>query len=297
MGNHKFRLFDMCWFSKLKHFVRADGSQPLQSSTKKNQNSTSSHLPPIQAQKQQQQFLQNRASHYVPSKERKEKPPRSPINAKASDTRFPVDLPPRKSKRRPRKLATKPCASAATLSRKSVNMSEDKDPCKHSSEKIEKMEFEELEELEMVSELKLPPILTKPTKEKDSFLQQTGVPAARRSAMETRRVKVQRNSPRTESKKLHALKAARQRKETKTKTKKKRVVSESLVMIKSSSNPWRDFADSMLEMIVENNIREPDELEELLACYLSLNSEEYHEVIVKVFEHIWFAVTDVRNVN
>lgn len=74
----------------------------------------------------------------------------------------------------------------------------------------------------------------------------------------------------------------------------RRAVSESLVIIKSSSNPRRDFTKSMVEMIVENNLHELKDLEELLACYLSLNSKEYHEDIIKVFEHVWFALTDLR---
>ncbi|URE04058.1 hypothetical protein MUK42_03743 [Musa troglodytarum] len=52
--------------------------------------------------------------------------------------------------------------------------------------------------------------------------------------------------------------------------------------------PAEDFRDSMLEMIVENNIRASKDLEELLACYLSLNSDEYHDAIVKAFQQIWF---------
>ncbi|MQM23687.1 hypothetical protein Taro_056754 [Colocasia esculenta] len=71
-------------------------------------------------------------------------------------------------------------------------------------------------------------------------------------------------------------------------------LSESFAVVKSSADPQRDFRDSMMEMIVENNIRESRDLGDLLACYLSLNSNEYHDVIVKVFEQIWFDLTDVR---
>lgn len=62
---------------------------------------------------------------------------------------------------------------------------------------------------------------------------------------------------------------------------------ESFVVVKSSSDPQRDFQESMVEMIVENDIQSSKDLEELLACYLALNSREYHAVIVKVFEQIW----------
>ncbi|OAE24610.1 hypothetical protein AXG93_2767s1110 [Marchantia polymorpha subsp. ruderalis] len=37
----------------------------------------------------------------------------------------------------------------------------------------------------------------------------------------------------------------------------------------------------MVEMIVEKEIQGAGDLEELLRCYLSLNSAEYHSVIVK----------------
>lgn len=59
-------------------------------------------------------------------------------------------------------------------------------------------------------------------------------------------------------------------------------------MVKSSSDPVRDFRESMVEMIWERGIGRPEELESLLACYLSLNSDEHHDVIVKVFRQVWF---------
>ncbi|KAI4374221.1 hypothetical protein MLD38_012236 [Melastoma candidum] len=63
---------------------------------------------------------------------------------------------------------------------------------------------------------------------------------------------------------------------------------EGFAVVKSSSDPWKDFRESMVEMIVENDIRESKELEDLLASYLALNSEEYHGIIVEVFKEIWF---------
>ncbi|CAA0836213.1 Transcription repressor OFP3 [Striga hermonthica] len=68
----------------------------------------------------------------------------------------------------------------------------------------------------------------------------------------------------------------------------RRRVGESLAVVKSSRDPGRDFMESMVEMIVENDIRGRKELEELLACYLSLNADEYHELIIAVFKEIWF---------
>ncbi|XP_076900745.1 transcription repressor OFP1-like [Bidens hawaiensis] len=66
--------------------------------------------------------------------------------------------------------------------------------------------------------------------------------------------------------------------------------SESVVVVKSSYDPEKDFMLSMMEMITENNIRSDKDLEELLGWYLSLNSDEYHDVIVKAFEQIWFSL-------
>ncbi|KAL6508091.1 hypothetical protein OROGR_024286 [Orobanche gracilis] len=68
----------------------------------------------------------------------------------------------------------------------------------------------------------------------------------------------------------------------------RRSVSESFAVVKSSRDPGKDFKESMVEMILENNIRSSKDLEELLACYLSLNSDEYHELIIDVFKQIWY---------
>ncbi|KAK7294843.1 hypothetical protein RJT34_17740 [Clitoria ternatea] len=72
----------------------------------------------------------------------------------------------------------------------------------------------------------------------------------------------------------------------------RRSLSDSFAIVKSSLNPQRDFRESMVEMIVQNNIRTSKDLEDLLACYLSLNSDEYHGIIIKVFKQIWFDLTD-----
>ncbi|VVB12802.1 unnamed protein product [Arabis nemorensis] len=61
----------------------------------------------------------------------------------------------------------------------------------------------------------------------------------------------------------------------------------SRAVVKASFDPKKDFKESMEEMIAENNIRASKDLEELLACYLCLNSEEYHHIIINVFKQIW----------
>ncbi|KAF2305347.1 hypothetical protein GH714_004128 [Hevea brasiliensis] len=63
---------------------------------------------------------------------------------------------------------------------------------------------------------------------------------------------------------------------------------ESFAMVKCSYDPQKDFRDSMIEMIKEQRINQPEELEELLACYLTLNSDEYHDLIIRVFRQVWF---------
>lgn len=64
-------------------------------------------------------------------------------------------------------------------------------------------------------------------------------------------------------------------------------VEESVAVVKKSQNPHRDFKRSMLEMILERQIFEAEDLEELLLCFLSLNSRQYHGVIVQAFSEVW----------
>uniref|UniRef100_A0A0D9V794 Transcription repressor n=1 Tax=Leersia perrieri TaxID=77586 RepID=A0A0D9V794_9ORYZ len=76
------------------------------------------------------------------------------------------------------------------------------------------------------------------------------------------------------------------------KTKTKPPLAESFAVVKTSRDPRRDFRESMEEMIAENGIRDAGDLEDLLACYLSLNAAEYHDLIVDVFENIWANLAD-----
>ncbi|XP_010434489.1 PREDICTED: transcription repressor OFP5-like [Camelina sativa] len=61
---------------------------------------------------------------------------------------------------------------------------------------------------------------------------------------------------------------------------------ESFAVVKCSSDPQKDFRDSMIEMIMENGINHPEELKELLVCYLRLNTNEYHDMIIHVFQQV-----------
>ncbi|KAF8018735.1 hypothetical protein BT93_H3591 [Corymbia citriodora subsp. variegata] len=70
-------------------------------------------------------------------------------------------------------------------------------------------------------------------------------------------------------------------------------LADSFAVVKSSVDPQRDFWESMVEMIVENDISASKDLEDLLACYLSLNLPYYHPHIVKAFERIWFHMSNL----
>ncbi|AED92734.1 unnamed protein product [Arabidopsis thaliana] len=62
---------------------------------------------------------------------------------------------------------------------------------------------------------------------------------------------------------------------------------ESFAVVKKSKDPYEDFRTSMVEMIVERQIFAPAELQQLLQCFLSLNSRQHHKVIVQVFLEIY----------
>ncbi|KAF2302283.1 hypothetical protein GH714_033983 [Hevea brasiliensis] len=64
-------------------------------------------------------------------------------------------------------------------------------------------------------------------------------------------------------------------------------VRESFAVVKKSEDPYEDFKRSMMEMILEKQMFEVTDLEQLLQCFLSLNSRHYHGVIVEAFSEIW----------
>ncbi|KAL2485569.1 Transcription repressor [Abeliophyllum distichum] len=53
---------------------------------------------------------------------------------------------------------------------------------------------------------------------------------------------------------------------------------DSLAIVKDSEDPYEDFGRSMLEMILEREIYFADDLQELLTCFLQLNSSHHHPV-------------------
>ncbi|KAK6150923.1 hypothetical protein DH2020_015855 [Rehmannia glutinosa] len=64
-------------------------------------------------------------------------------------------------------------------------------------------------------------------------------------------------------------------------------VKESFAIVKRSEDPYEDFKNSMMEMILEKHMFDPKDLEQLLQCFLSLNSRRYHGIIVQAFSEIW----------
>lgn len=88
--------------------------------------------------------------------------------------------------------------------------------------------------------------------------------------------------------KIQVLKNMKKRRKQLKGTKEQAMKFNSFAAVKSSYNPEEDFRDSMFEMIKYEGIKRPEELQELLACYLTLNPDGYHDLIIKVFQQVWF---------
>lgn len=72
-----------------------------------------------------------------------------------------------------------------------------------------------------------------------------------------------------------------------------RVGGESVAVEKDSDDPYLDFRQSMLQMILEKELYSKDDLKELLNCFLQLNAPSHHEIIVRAFTEIWNGVFSV----
>lgn len=59
-----------------------------------------------------------------------------------------------------------------------------------------------------------------------------------------------------------------------------------VAMEKCSYDPREDFRESMVEMIMANRLRDPKDLRSLLDYYVSMNSQEYHSLILEVFHEV-----------
>ncbi|XP_057778013.1 transcription repressor OFP6-like [Salvia miltiorrhiza] len=69
-----------------------------------------------------------------------------------------------------------------------------------------------------------------------------------------------------------------------------RIGGASVAVEKDSDDPYLDFRQSMLQMILEKEIYSKEDLKELLNCFLQLNSPYYHGIIVRAFTEIWNGV-------
>lgn len=186
---------------------------------------------------------------------------------------------------------------------------------------------ENLDGFDTLSQLGLAPILTKPVKFDDKVIEAAELrrstkfheikshqslsvkvskeesnrakkerktnPVARISSANSTGIRLRVNSPKLASKKVQAY-ARRSVSSKACKASMNSGFPEGFAVVKSSLDPQRDFRESMVEMIVENNIRASKDLENLLACYLSLNSREYHDLIVKAFEQIWYDMAQLK---
>lgn len=59
-----------------------------------------------------------------------------------------------------------------------------------------------------------------------------------------------------------------------------------LAMEKCSYDPREDFRESMMEMITVNRLRDAKDLRSLLNYYMSMNSDEYHSLILEIFHEV-----------
>nr|AFK36960.1 unknown [Lotus japonicus] len=176
---------------------------------------------------------------------------------------------------------------------------------------------QKLDEFDTISQTSLAPILTKQVEFDDEVSEATEVRSSNESEIdqsffikickeETSRTQRRRkknynssgirlrvNSPKLGSRKVQGC-VRRSVSSGASKDSRNAGFPDGFAVVKSSFDPQSDFRDSMVEMIVENKIRESKDLEDLLACYLSLNSSEYHELIVKAFEQIWYDMAQLR---
>ncbi|XP_020219872.1 transcription repressor OFP1 [Cajanus cajan] len=204
------------------------------------------------------------------------------------------------------------CACRLHPDTKDIIIDVDNNSIARKDDKLEGYEYDSL------SDLVLPPIVTKPEKFNDllsaakkkeskprskmvaheepnlqgplrvKIVKEHKNTPSRRFSVSSPGVRLRMNSPRIASRKI----SAQGRRSVSAAAAGRRSLSDSFAIVKSSLNPQRDFRESMVEMIVQNNIRTSKDLEDLLACYLSLNSDEYHDLIIKVFKQIWFDLTD-----
>ncbi|CAH9074842.1 unnamed protein product [Cuscuta europaea] len=288
MGNHKFRFSDMiphAWFFKLRDLKRTrsqSSSHPTNQQKNhhdQNLNQTISSTKP--------NISQPRQSYYYSREPIITKPSADPCFLDSPRTSFRRRSSRRKTIYRPSPTSEfdsdtidVPKLSSSTVSSPAASIIYDGNG-------------------KSQTEIDLPPILTKlPGKsrnaggldgrENGSLCIKT---RSRKSISQSTGVKLRGNSPRMNNRQVQS----RGRKNSSAPGKRpKNCFSGSFPVVKASFDPEKDFRESMIEMIVENKIKNSKDLEELLACYLSLNCEEYHSHIIEAFQQIWFNLSDMH---
>ncbi|XP_015089578.1 transcription repressor OFP2-like [Solanum pennellii] len=316
MGNYRFRLSDMmpnAWFYKLKDMAK--------SSSRRHSHTTSSSNLQLDKKRQPHNLGCQRKSYYISRNLTISSPISS--NSPKLDHNVHITEPSRKSykKRRStnfrRRNSPKPVNSSASVEsvwtkpdstpeqypNSSSSSSSSSSPSSILTQKSNpitsvspscdcRTDYTNQNSANLdhsVSKIDLPRIITKPEKfnekirEKQRIVKQEQRIVRRVS---TNGVKLRTNSPRITTTTTNSRKSVS--------SKRTSVTTDSFAVVKSSRNPQKDFRESMVEMIIENNITTSKDLEELLACYLSLNSDEYHDIIIKVFKQIWFDITEIR---
>ncbi|WMV51785.1 hypothetical protein MTR67_045170 [Solanum verrucosum] len=283
MGNYRFRLSDMmpnAWFYKLKEIGKSSSSSS--SSTRNNPISSNSPKPDHDVHFTEPSRKSYKKRRSINSRMRNSPKLVNPSVSANCSCRASVESVWTKADSTPEEYPNSSSSSSSSspssiLPEKSNPMTSISPSCDCRADYMNQDSANLDHGVHSVSKIDLPRIITKPEKfdekkeEKQRIVKQEQRIVRRVS---TNGVKLRTNSPRitTNSKKIQ----------------------ESFAVVKSSRNPQKDFRESMVEMIVENNIRTSKDLEELLACYLSLNSDEYHDLIIKVFKQIWFDITEIR---
>lgn len=62
----------------------------------------------------------------------------------------------------------------------------------------------------------------------------------------------------------------------------------SICAVKYSTNPFSDIRDSILEMIRAAGVQDWKEMEDLIYCYIVLNSSDVHDIIKDAFLSLLF---------
>jgi uncharacterized protein (TIGR01568 family) len=120
--------------------------------------------------------------------------------------------------------------------------------------------------------------------------------SSRRSSVSAgRRLKTRANSPRLASSRSRKSNKSTNPPRKKTTPTRPPPLAESFAVVKASTDPRKDFRESMEEMIAAKGIRGAGDLEDLLACYLAVNATKHHDLIVEVFEDIWTSLPRVVN--